>query len=200
MNRVLLVGLALLLPGVVGAQTTPLSSLLDRLPTNQVTELDGQIYVRVVDQRRGATQGLERLLINRATVMAGHWVCNFSPKPNQRLEVSLQGVNLIHSQESGGSLDVVIRLKKQKPDCVVQTVAAPSPAVSSPPTVNSPVAAPAVSPSVPAPAAAAALPSSSPVASTPVAPASAPSVAAPNGAPADTQGGGFKVRAYSKEY
>jgi len=80
MNRVLLVGLALLLPGVVGAQTTPLSSLLDRLPTNQVTELDGQIYVRVVDQRRGATQGLERLLINRATVMAGHWLCNFSPK------------------------------------------------------------------------------------------------------------------------
>jgi hypothetical protein len=200
MNRLLLVGLALLLPGVVGAQSTTLSALLDRLPTNQVTELDGQIYVRVVDQRRGATQGLERLLINRATVMAGHWLCNFSPKPNQRLEVSLQGVNLVHSQESGGSMDVVIRLKKQKPDCVVQTVAAPPPAVSSPSTANLPVSAPAAIPPVSVPAPAVALPSPSPVSPPFVAPASAPTVATQNGAPADTQGGGFKVRAYSKEY
>ncbi len=182
MNRLLLVGAALLLPGVVAAQATLSPDLLNRLPTNQVTELDGQIYVRVMDQRRGATQALERLLINRATAMAGHWLCNFSPKPNQRLEVSLQGVNLIHSHESSGSMEVVIRLKKQKPDCVVQTVA------SSPPPVAA-TAVPQAPPETTSPSASAlpSLPNASPPPASP-----APST--------DANGGGFKVRAYSKEY
>jgi hypothetical protein len=186
MNRWLLLGLTLFLPAVVGAQATDSSQLLNRLPTNQVTALDGQVYVRVMDQRRGATQALERFLINRATVMAGHWLCGFTPKPNQRLEVSLQGVNLIHSQESGGSMDVVIRLKLQKPDCLVQTVAAPSPTLPSQSTAPAPNAS-APFPPQPVEAPAAAL-------------SSATSVVSPDVSPAETQGGGFKVRAYSNEY
>lgn len=102
------------------SQTPPSSAFLAGLPFNEVTESDGQIYVRLRDQRRGASQALERQLIGRATVLAGHWLCKFTPKPNQRLETNLQGVNLIYSAEVDGILDVVIRLKKQKPDCIVQ--------------------------------------------------------------------------------
>lgn len=107
-------------------QSTSTLQLLDQLPVNQVTELDGQVYVRVVDQRRGSLQPLERLLITRATSMASQWLCNFSPKPNLRLEASLQGINVIYSQESESRVvDVVIRLKKQKPDCIIRTVTPP---------------------------------------------------------------------------
>lgn len=105
---------------VGNSQTLPSSAFLTGLPFNEVTESDGQIYVRLRDQRRGASQALERQLIGRATVLAGHWLCEFTPKPNQRLETNLQGVNLIHSVEVDGILDVVIRLKTQKPDCTVQ--------------------------------------------------------------------------------
>ena len=65
--------------------------------------------------------------------MASQWLCNFSPKPNQRLEASLQGINLIYSHESESRvMDVVIRLKKQKPDCIIKTVTPPPAALPAP--------------------------------------------------------------------
>jgi hypothetical protein len=109
--------------GVAVSYASEDSAFLTRLPVNQVAESDGQLYVRTRDQRRGATQALERLLVGRATVLAAHWLCNFTPKANQRFDAKLQGVSLIHSHEADGVLDVVIRLKKQKPECAVKAVA-----------------------------------------------------------------------------
>jgi hypothetical protein len=108
---------------VAAAQSADSSAFFRRLPIQQVTESDGQIYVRVQDQRRGATQALERILINRATVMAGHWLCQYTPKPNQRLDANLQGLSLVYSKELEGIMDVVIKLKKQQPECIIQALA-----------------------------------------------------------------------------
>lgn len=93
-----------------------------RLAVNQVTESEGQFFVRVQDQRRGKTQALERILIGRATVLAGHWLCQFTPQPSKRLEANIQGVSLVYSREVEGLLDIVIKLKKQQPDCTIQSV------------------------------------------------------------------------------
>ena len=176
--------------GLVGAQSVLPSEMLNRLPINQVTESDGQIYVRVVGQRRGVIQPLDSALMSRATVMAGHWLCNFTPKPNQRLNVTLQGVKLIQVQESAGTMDVVIRLQKQKPDCIVQTLAAPP---------LPPAAVPA--PALPAATMSTASPAPLPVSPSPDA-TPAPTVGASPapGAAEATSDNGFKVRAYSSEY
>jgi len=111
---------------------------INRLPINQATEHDGHVFVRVQEQRRGATQALERQLIGRATVIAGHWLCNFTPKINQRLNTNLQGINLVHANETSGMMDVVIKLKKQKPVCTVQLVAPIAEPPPSPPELISP--------------------------------------------------------------
>lgn len=121
--RALLTCAALALSSVVAGQSAESSAFFRRLPVHQVMESEGHIYVRAQEQRRGATQALERILINRATVLAGHWLCQYTTKPNQRLEVNLQGLSLVYSKELEGVLDVVIKLKKQQPECVIQTVA-----------------------------------------------------------------------------
>jgi hypothetical protein len=112
------------------AQVLDTQALLNRLAVNQVIEADGYVYVRVQDQRRGATQALERILIGRASVLASYWLCQLTPQSHQRLDANLQGINLIHSREENGVMDVVIKLKKQKPECTVQTIPVrPEPAV-----------------------------------------------------------------------
>ena len=120
--RTLLGCAALAISSVATSQSVEPAEFLRRLPVNQVTESEGLIYVRAQDQRRGATQALERILINRATMLAGHWLCQYTLKPNQRLDANLQGLSLVYSKELGGVMDVVIKLKKQQPECVIQTV------------------------------------------------------------------------------
>lgn len=113
------------------AQAAERADFLSRLPANQATESGGQVYVRVQGQRRGSAQALERLLIGRATVIAGHWLCDYTPRASQRLNTNLQGVNLVHAQEAEGVMEIVIKLKKQKPECKVQsTVPRPGPVPS----------------------------------------------------------------------
>ncbi len=120
--RALLICAGLVISSLVIGQTEEPSTFFRRLAVNQVTESEGQIFVRAQDQRRGATQALERILIGRATVLAGHWFCQFTPQPSQRLEASIQGVSLVYSREVDGLLDVVIKLKKQQPECMIRSV------------------------------------------------------------------------------
>lgn len=120
--RALLICTGLVISSLVIGQTEESSAFFRRLAVNQVTESEGQIFVRAQDQRRGATQALERILIGRATVLAGHWFCQFTPQPSQRLEASIQGVSLVYSREVDGLLDVVIKLKKQQPECMIRSV------------------------------------------------------------------------------
>ena len=103
-------------------QTGESDAFFRRLAVNQETESEGQVFVRTQDQRRGATQALERILIGRATVLAGHWLCKFTPQHAQRLEANIQGVSLVYSREIEGLLDIVIKLKKQQPDCTIQSL------------------------------------------------------------------------------
>lgn len=121
--RALLICAGLAISSLGGGQTGDPSTFFRRLAVNQVTESEGQIFVRAQDQRRGATQALERILIGRATVLAGHWLCQFTPQPTQRLEANIQGIILVYSHEVDGLLDVVIKLKKQQPECTIQSVA-----------------------------------------------------------------------------
>ena len=120
--RALLICAGLAISSLAVGQTAEPSAFFLRLAVNQVTESEGQIFVRAQDRRRGATQGLERILIGRATVLAGHWLCQFTPQPTQRLETNIKGISLVYSKEVEGLLDIVIKLKKQQPDCTIQAV------------------------------------------------------------------------------
>jgi hypothetical protein len=174
--RALLTCAALALSSVAAGQSAESFAFFRSLPVHQVTESEGQIYVRAQEQRRGATQALERILINRATVLAGHWLCQYTPKPNQRLEANLQGLSLVYSKELEGFMDVVIKLKKQQPECVIQTVA-----------------------SRPEPLSASATDTAEVIAEVGV---QAPTVQKASQSPATPEppGSGFKVRVYSTEH
>ncbi len=121
--RALLICAGIAISSLAVGQTGEPAVFFRRLAVNQVTESEGQIFVRTQDQRRGATQALERILIGRATVLAGYWLCQFTPQPSQRLEANIKGVSLVYSKEVEGLLDIVIKLKKQQPDCTIQSVA-----------------------------------------------------------------------------
>ncbi len=118
-------GLILASFGSIG-NPAELPIILTSLAANNVIEHEGQLYVRVREKRLGIMQPLERSLIGRATELAAHWLCGYTPKVNQRLDVRLQGVSLVYSNEEDGFLDVVIKLKNQKPDCKVMTYSRPS--------------------------------------------------------------------------
>ena len=120
--RALLICAGIAISSSAVGQTGEPSAFFRRLAVNQVTESEGQFFVRVQDQRRGKTQALERILIGRATVLAGHWLCQFTPQPSKRLEANIQGVSLVYSREVEGLLDIVIKLKKQQPECTIQAV------------------------------------------------------------------------------
>jgi len=121
--RALLICAGIAISSSALGQTGESAAFFRRMSVNQVTESEGQIFVRTQDQRRGATQALERILIGRATVLAGHWLCQFTPQPTLRLDANIQGVSLVYSREVDGLLDIVIKLKKQQPDCTIQSVA-----------------------------------------------------------------------------
>ena len=73
------------------AQTDDARAVLTRLSINQVAELDGHVYARVQDQRRGGTQALERLLIGRATCPASRACMSTSlrwPKAREVVEAA----------------------------------------------------------------------------------------------------------------
>lgn len=146
--------LALSVP-VAHAQAS--AALFEQLPVGQVSERDGYLYVRVTDQRRGTTQALDRILVNRATLIASQWLCNHTPNPQQRLEVSLQGVHTVFAQESPtGLMNVVVRFKKQAPACTVLAVApSPAPTSTASPSVANPSTGAVQSRSVPPPEASA---------------------------------------------
>ncbi len=170
----------LAISSMAASQSVEPAAFFRSLPVNQVTESEGLIYVRAQDQRLGAMQALERILINRATVMAGHWLCRYTPKANQRLDTNLRGLNLVYSQENEGVMDVVIKLKKQQPECVIQTVVPRSEPL-------------AVTPSAP---------SDTTAAMNPVESVQAPMTQkAPHPqATAESSKAGFKVRVYSTEH
>ena len=121
--RALLICAGFAISSLAVGQTGEPAAFFRRLAVNQVTESEGQIFVRTQDQRRGATQALERILIGRATVLAGHWLCHFTPQPTLRLDANIQGVSLVYSREVDGLMDIVIKLKKQQPVCTIQSVA-----------------------------------------------------------------------------
>ncbi len=176
-----LLGCAVLATSSIAAsQSVEPAAFFRSLPVNQVTESEGLIYVRAQDQRRGATQALERILINRATMLAGHWLCHYKPKPNQRLDANLQGLSLVYSKELEGVMDVVIKLKKQQPECVIQTfVPRSEPLAATASTTSDTTAAMNSVESVQAPM----------------------TQKAPNPqATAESSKGGFKVRVYSTEH
>ena len=82
---------------------------------------------------------LELLMLDRASMMAAYWLCNLAPKPNERLEARLIGVNIIYSQETESrSMDVVVRINKQKPECVIKKIETATPLTPSDPLLSLP--------------------------------------------------------------
>lgn len=178
--RTLLGCAVLAISSMAASQSLEPAAFFKSLPVNQVTESEGLIYVRAQDQRRGATQALERILISRATLLAGHWLCQYKPKPNQRLDANLQGLSLVYSKELEGVMDVVIKLKKQQPECVIQTVVPRSEPLAATPSA----------------------PSDTTAAMNPVESVQAPMTQKATNPPATAESskGGFKVRVYSTEH
>ena len=89
------------------------------LPLDQVIESKGRLYLHTREKRSGALDLLERKLVLRSQVLIGNWLCNYSPKPTEKLDFNLTGLSIVHSQEIVGVLDLVVSINTQEPKCVV---------------------------------------------------------------------------------
>jgi hypothetical protein len=99
-----------------------IDSFLSSLPINQIIENNGGVYVRMREARKGKIQATENLLIFKGTILAGYWFCKYTPQPNEKLNVNLVGLNVVHSSESKNIFEVIVFFKNQKPICQIENL------------------------------------------------------------------------------
>jgi hypothetical protein len=73
-------------------------------------------------------------------------LCRFAPSPGKRLVAALRGVQVVHSYEQDGWMDLTIQVPRQTPNCEVREVAAVAPPLPA----TAATAPAALAPSVPA--------------------------------------------------
>jgi len=130
--------LALLLPIAVLAQAAV--PAFNELHDNEVVESGGVVYVRLSAPILDPSVPQEKILTLKGMRLLANWMCKFKPAPGQRLETTLNGIGVVDSGEAGERRFVVLKVKKQNPECRVMQVSAvshgaaePLPAMGDPP-------------------------------------------------------------------
>lgn len=115
-SNLIILGL-ILISSPTWAQFENVPTLANTAPT--VTIRGDTLSVRIVGRRVSALQPLERQMTLRATELLAQHMCRYKPEPNKRLATSLKGVQVVHSVESSGALDLVVEVPMQSPICEV---------------------------------------------------------------------------------
>ena len=126
--------LLFLLPVILGlaipiSQAVEMDPFFSGLPLNQVVVANGGIYVRLRETPKGKLQSIESQLIFNGTMLAGYWFCKYTPKLNERLNVNLNGLDVVYSSKSKNVAEVIIFFKSQNPTCQVEKITLPPPKV-----------------------------------------------------------------------
>lgn len=119
------IGAMLVSASVFGQSEVPVSQARER---PEIVERDGRLTLRLVGRRSTALQPLERQLTLRAAESLAEHLCRYKPRPGTRLQARLNGLQVVHSVESNGVLELVVELAVQQPRCEVLTVDRVAPA------------------------------------------------------------------------
>jgi len=135
-------------PSGPSAPPAPMTSRLIETPDNLRVELRAQ--------RASALQALERQMSLRGQELLAQSLCRFTPTPGKRLVAALRGVQVVHSFEQEGWMELTLQVPRQTPTCEVRevAVAVPRETVGATPAPASTSAAPAPVPPLSVPAAA----------------------------------------------
>jgi hypothetical protein len=90
--------------------------------TGRVSESTDKIRVELRAERTSALQPLERQMRLRGQELLAHSVCKFSPAPGKRLMVALRGIQVVHSYEQGGWMELALEIPRQTPICEIRDI------------------------------------------------------------------------------
>jgi len=117
---VLILGLVFFFSGIVFAQNETITVRF--MKSNQVVEKGEFLYLKVSAPIREPSFPLEKILILRGEKLLGQWLCNYVQSPNRRLETVLHGLQIIQSEEDGSHRHILLKIKRQMPDCKIISI------------------------------------------------------------------------------
>ena len=120
MVTVLILGSLFFFSGIVFAQNETIAVRL--MKSNQVVERGEFLYLKVSAPIREPSFPLEKILTLRGEKMLGQWLCSFVQSPDRRLETVLHGLQIIQSEEDGNQRHILLKIKRQMPDCKIISI------------------------------------------------------------------------------
>jgi hypothetical protein len=103
--------------GIVYAQIGNIN-FIDMKP-NQVVEKNDFLYIKLSATIRDEAFPLEKLLILRGENKISQWLCNYIPSQEKKLDAKLYGLQVIQSEEINKERHVLLRVKRQNPECKI---------------------------------------------------------------------------------
>jgi hypothetical protein len=122
----LILGVLFIFSGIAFAQNETITVKL--MKSNQVVERGEFLYLKVSAPIREPSFPLEKMLTLRGEKLLGQWLCSYVQSPERRLETVLYGVQIIQSEEDGEQRHILLKIKRQMPDCKIISIVNNSPA------------------------------------------------------------------------
>jgi hypothetical protein len=123
----LILGVFFFFSGIVFAQNETITVKL--MKSNQVVERGEFLYLKVSAPIREPSFPLEKILTLRGEKLLGQWLCSYVQSPERRLETVLHGMQIIQSEEDGEHRHILLKIKRQMPDCKIISIGKNSPAI-----------------------------------------------------------------------
>lgn len=120
MVMALILGSLFFFSGIVFAQNETMTVRL--MKSNQVVEKGEFLYLKVSAPIRESSFPLEKILTLRGEKLLGQWLCSYVQSPDRRLETILHGLQIIQSEEDGSHRHILLKIKRQMPDCKIISI------------------------------------------------------------------------------
>jgi hypothetical protein len=116
----LILGSLFFFSGIVFAQNETMTVRL--MKSNQVVEKGEFLYLKVSAPIRESSFPLEKILTLRGEKLLGQWLCSYVKSPDRRLVTVLHGLQIIQSEEDGSHRHILLKIKRQMPDCKIISI------------------------------------------------------------------------------
>jgi len=120
MVMALILGSLFFFSGIVFAQNETMTVRL--MKSNQVVEKGEFLYLKVSAPIRESSFPLEKILTLRGEKLLGQWLCSYVQSPDRRLVTVLHGLQIIQSEEDGSHRHILLKIKRQMPDCKIISI------------------------------------------------------------------------------
>jgi hypothetical protein len=110
-------------PGLSPEPSSPPSAPPSTM-TSRLIEAPDNLRVELWAHRTSVLQALERQMTVRGQELLVQSLCRYTPVPGKRLVAALRGVQVIHSFEEEGRMELTLQVPRQTPVCEVRDVGA----------------------------------------------------------------------------